>query len=230
MPAVTNDELGKIRTLIDSRNGELHGDMDELCAGKATDFLPSIYSITVKLAEFSGEDLSALLGPEESAQAKSIADATAKDRKRRISDLIKIQKERFFSRPDSEKAEARQRAKPSFTSAVMKTGHQLTVRKCPSCAELGLLVGTPVGRSGPIIRDGGIYQEVRAQPEVFECKCCDLKIKGLDELLAAGFEHEFVAIDNKDPVEYFNVNPLDYVDTHEIIREYGHEFYEYQDE
>jgi hypothetical protein len=80
------------------------------------------------------------------------------------------------------------------------------------------------------LRDDGIFQEVRVQPELFECKCCELKIVGLDELMAADFPHEFTSIDDKDPVEYFGIDPMDYVDTEEIVKEYGREMFEYQDE
>lgn len=92
------------------------------------------------------------------------------------------------------------------------------------------MAGIPIGRSEPILREHGIVQEVRVQPEIFTCNCCELNIKGLDELMAAGFDHEFVTYDDMDPVEFFDIDPMDYVDTDEIVREHQRDQYEYQDE
>ena len=223
-------DLAKIGTLIEARNGELHGDNDELAAVKTHDFLPSVYVLAVKLCEHTGQNLETVLGLEDAAHARNTAEAKAKDRRKRVNDLIRIQKDRFFGLTIGEQEELRAKSKPDFVSAVMRSGHHVKTEKCPSCGARGLLAGAPVGRSSPILRDSGLYQEVRVQPEVFECKCCELKIKGLDELMAAEFPHEFTSLDDKDPVEYFGIDPMDYVDTDEIVRAYGRDMYEYQDE
>ncbi len=75
-----------------------------------------------------------------------------------------------------------------------------------------------------------LVQEVRVTPMQFSCKCCALEIKGLDELMAAGFSHEYRSIDEVDPLEHFNIDPRDYVDAEEILREYHRDMYEYNDE
>lgn len=230
IPSIPELDSAKIVALLDGRNSELHGDMDELAAANSHDFLPSVYVMAVKICEFAKQDLSLILGPEDAALARSTTSAKAKDRRKRITSLIGIQKDRFYGLPKESQEALRAKAKPEFVSAVTRSGHHLKAEKCPSCGTEGYLVGVPVGRSGPILRDNGIFQEVRVQPEFFECKCCDLKIRGLDELISAGFPHEFTSVDNKDPVEYFGIDPMDYVDTDEIIREYGREQYEYQDE
>ena len=49
--------------------------------------------------------------------------------------------------------------------------------------------------------------------------------------MAAGFDHEFQSGDEVDVVEHFGIDPMDYVDTDEIIREHEAEImYGYQDE
>jgi hypothetical protein len=84
------------------------------------------------------------------------------------------------------------------------------------------------------LRGDDIFEEVRISPDLFECKCCELTIRGLDELMAAGFEHELHTIDHKDVLEHFNIDPMEYINTDEIIREYNESMYEdmnvYQDE
>ena len=113
----------------------------------------------------------------------------------------------------------------------MRSGHHVKTERCPSCGHSGLLGGAPIGRSPPILGEDSIYHEIRISPNLFECKCCELKIKGLDELMAAGFDHEFQSVADVDVVEHFGIDPMEYVDTDEIIHEYeAGKFYEYQDE
>lgn len=229
IPNITEDESKTVSALLTSRNSELHGDEDVITSVPNKDVMPKIYSFIAKVADYSTQDLDALLGASDAAHARRTAEAIHKDRKKRVGDLIRIQKDRFFGLDEATQKEKREASKHQFTSAVMTSGHHVKTYKCPSCASLGLLGGTPVGRSAPILREDGIYEEVRVAPEVFACKCCELKIKGLDELMAAGIEHEFLTINEKDIIDHFHIDPMDYVDTDEIMREY-HGFDEYMDE
>lgn len=230
IPTITDDEAKTLSALISLRNSELHGDSDAVSEASTNDVMPKIYSIIVKMAEFSGQDLAALLSDSDAIQARGIAEAILKDRNKRVRDLIKIQKDRFFGLTTAEQEAKREASRPHFISAVTTSGHHLKTYKCPACAELGFLGGNAVGRSAPILTEDGIFEELRIVPNLFECKCCELKINGLDELMAAGIEHEFRTLVEKDVVEHFNIDPLDYVDTEEIIREYQSEQYDYQDE
>ncbi len=47
--------------------------------------------------------------------------------------------------------------------------------------------------------------------------------------MATGIEHEFLTINEKNIIDHFHIDPMDYVDTDEIVREY-HGFDEYMDE
>lgn len=230
IPDLADDDLKTVSVLILARNAELHGDADEIHFIPKKEVLPRIYSFAARVADWAGQDVLALMGNDDGAQAKRIADAVTKDRKRRVSDLIRIQKDRFFGLPEVEQRRLKAAGKPTFASAVMKSGHHLRAERCPSCAGDGILGGTPVGRSAPILREDGIVEEVRASPDVFECKCCGLVIRGLDELLAAGFAHEFTSLDDKDVVEMFGIDPMEYINVEDVVREYNHDAYSYQDE
>lgn len=225
IPEITETEIKAVTALINARNVELHSDVSEISGITNSEILPSIFSLVVRLAKFSNQDLDVIMGKEDASQASSIAGAISKDRKKRVRDLIKIQKDRFFSLPKEEQKKQRTKSIPSFRSAVMKSGHHVMHQKCPACAELGLFAGSPVGRSAPFLREDEIFEEVRIQPEIFNCKCCELIIKGLDELMAAGFPHEFVTLADVDLIEYFNIDPMEHVDTDEIIRQYNEDMY-----
>lgn len=225
------DEDGKtVSALIIARNAELHGDSDEIHLIPNMEILPRIYSFVIKAADWAGQDVLTLMGADDGTYARRIAEAVLKNRKRRVADLIRIQKDRFFSLDREEQKRLKEAGKPPFVSAVTKTGHHLRAERCPACAGDGILGGTPMGRSAPILREDGIVEEVRTSPDVFECKCCDLAIRGLDELLAAGFAHEFTTVDDKDVVEMFGIDPMDYVNIEDVVREYHDSAYAYQDE
>jgi hypothetical protein len=231
IPNITEDEISKIRTLIDARNGELHGDHADLSQLRADKIMPSIYSFIVKVANFSNENLSTLLGPSDAELANKTADAMTKDRSKRVSDLIRVCKERFFSLDQEDQKNKRSASTTKIISAVLTSGHHVLYdQKCPACAEKGQLFAAPVGRSGPFLKGDELVQEVRIIPMQYQCKCCGLEIKGLDELMAAGFSHEYRSIDDVDPIDHFNIDPHDYIDSEAIAREYYRDMHEYQDE
>lgn len=230
LPGLTDNEILKVRSLIEARNGELHSDVAEIGQLSVDALMPSIYSFIVKVSEYAKEDLATLLGTEDAKLAIETARAIAKDRSKRVSDLIRICKERFFSLPEAEQESKRNEAKTDAVSAVLTSGHHVKFLKCPACAASGRLIANPVGRSGAFLKGDELVQEVRITPMQFSCKCCGLEIKGLDELMAANFSHEYRSIDEVDPLEHFNIDPREYVDEEEIAREYHRDMYEYNDE
>ena len=230
IPDLAEEDGKTVLALITARNAELHGDSDEIHLIPNKEVLPRIYAFVVKVANWAEQDVLTLMGDDDGTYAKRIAEAVLKDRKRRVADLIRIQKDRFFGLPTEEQKRQKESSRPGFVSAVTKAGHHLRSERCPACAGDGILGGTPVGRSAPILREDGIVDEVRTSPDLFECKCCGLNIRGLDELLAAGFAHEFTTVDDKDVVEMFGIDPMEYIDVQDVIREYHESAYEYQDE
>lgn len=231
-PDITAAERTAVSALMNVRNTELHGHIDAIGQALEADIMPKVYSFVTKLATFAKQDLDTLLGPEDARHARNTAAAIVKDRKRRVSDLISIHKDRFYSLSSEEQTAKREAAQPGFVHARMSSGHHLKSQQCPGCKAMGYLGGAPVGRSGAILKDDGIYQEIRVSPELFQCNCCDLTIKGLDELMAANFPHEFLVEDEVNVIEHFNIDPMEYVNTDEIIREYEAErrWDAYQDE
>ncbi|MGA9265465.1 MAG: hypothetical protein WBV79_03295, partial [Rhodomicrobium sp.] len=221
IPDITDLELKTITGLFVARNGELHGDSDEICGLRPEDVMPKILSFMVRMAADAGQNLADIMGTEDAAHARDIAVAEQKGRQKRVKELIRIQKDRFFGLDDTEQKKRREEAKPKFVHAVTASSRHLKAQKCPACANMAILGGNPIGKSSPFLRQGELLVEVRVQPDHFECKCCELVIKGLDELLAGDFPHEFVTKDSVDPIEHFSIDPMDYVDRDQILREYA---------
>ena len=229
VPEVTEQEKAAIEALIDIRNRELHSDEAAFEGMAADTVMPSILSFLVRVNDKIERDLEQLLTPSDAKQARETFNALSKDRSRRVNELIRIQKERFFGQPEETRNGLFAEHTPKFSSAIMSSGHHIKSLKCPSCSGLGILGGSPVGHSSALLDDDGIFREVRIIPSVFSCKICNLEIKGLDELIAASLPYEFISRDDIDAVEHFEIDVMEYVDTDEIIREYNYEP-EYMDE
>jgi hypothetical protein len=230
VPQLSDDTVAKLDALLSARNRELHGDLSEFSQLTHAEIMPSIYLAIVEILKFWQQDIKSALGEDDARQAEAVATAVSKDRKKRVADLVRISKERFFSLDQPNQAEKRKVGNPTFISAVLKGGQHVIAQKCPSCSSQGLIAALPVGSSAPILRGQTIIQEVRVIPSQFECKICELVIKGLDELMSAGFAHEYTSIDELDPVEHLEINPIDYIDVEDVARSYHEGMYEYQDE
>jgi hypothetical protein len=230
IPTISDDVKNKIDILIAARNRELHSDTAEISLISSQELMPSVYSLFVIVTNYAKQDIKIIMGEADAEQAKQVAEAITKDRKKRIKDHISVWRDRFYSLPKDEQDNKRASVNTDRISAVLKSGHHLRTEKCPACAAKGSLIGVPVGRSAPLLKNNEIVQEVRVIPTKFECKCCGLEISGLDELMAADFSHEFCSMDNVDPIEHLNIDPYEYIDAEQVAREYYREMYEYQDE
>jgi molybdopterin converting factor small subunit len=211
-----------IQVLVEARNRELHGENDEMSAQDSNQILPAVYLLVVKGAQSTHQDLADLMGGEDAETASTAANELLKDRSQRVRSDIRNAKDRFYERNREEQADLRKK-EAAFSYAVQTNGFHLKAHRCPACGSQAVLGGRPVGVSREFLRDGSLMYETRVLPTAFICNVCDLKLNGLAELMAAGFPHEITTLDERDPVEFFNVDPMDYVDTAEIIREYGEE-------
>ncbi len=229
VPEISDAELGAIRALMVARNEELHGDADGMTALSSQQFIAKVMSFLVRVSEAVDEDLASIVGNEDALHSKEVAEAAQKDRAKRAADLIKIQRDRFYSLGDESQKQKRAEGLPGFQYAIRVNGAHQMAHSCPACSNLGLLTGKNIGASEAYLFEGDLVSDVRAQPIRYDCICCGLSLNGLDEVLAAGMPHEFSFRISVDPVEFFGIDPLDYVDRDEIIREFVAAD-EYQDE
>ena len=223
-------EMTKIRALMDARNGELHDSETPFEALPADKFIPNVYSYLIKISKFANIDLVTVLGKDDADIAIRTANALTHDRTKRVKDLIDVFKGRFYSLEKEEQTVKRAAVATKLVLMVLTSGVHIKYEKCPSCASLGQLLATPAGHSSPFIKNDELVQEVRVTPFQFACKCCGLEIPGLDELMSAGFNHEYRSFDAVDPIEHFNIDPLEYIDQEQVAREYYSNSQEYNDE
>jgi hypothetical protein len=84
------------------------------------------------------------------------------------------------------------------------------------------MTGDIVGR-GPVRIDEGsttIEREARVLPTKFLCPHCELKLDGFQEMRQAQFGAVYKILEHEDPVEFFGIDPSDYIDPEEFMRDH----------
>ena len=57
-------------------------------------------------------------------------------------------------------------------------------------------------------------------PNVLACPICRLKLDGYQEINAAGLGSIYTVEEEEDPIEYFGIDPEEYVNVEELVRDY----------
>lgn len=231
IPVLSDHDISSVKALVEARNSELHSDLPVLSGMSSLSIISQIYPFIYKVTEFSGQSLDILLGEGYAKTARSVVEAKTKDRTKRVKDLIRVCKERFFGLDKLKQQELREANNTSCISVTLVSGDHIIYSKCPACSQTGELKASPVGESIAYLKDNELLKDIRVIPTQFHCKCCALNIHGLDELMAAGFNHEYCSVAHVDPIEHFEIDPNEYVDHELIAREYHQTYYEdYSDE
>ena len=220
---ISDDEINALRVLVSLRNEELHGDTFAAATVDVESLQSQIYSAALKLTNFADQDVNLVFGEENSAQMLSIAEARQKDLRERVFGLIRANKERFEERTEEERKELVEQFSFLATSRTLVSGVHQKQYKCPSCGSRAAIAGQRSGSSQPKLSDGEIIQEIRILSEYFECKVCGLALKGLEEIMSAGLPYEFRVTESLDPVEFLSIDPMEYVDVENIVRDYHYE-------
>ena len=69
--------------------------------------------------------------------------------------------------------------------------------------------------------EGTIKREVRVLPNLFRCAFCKLNLSGFQELNEADVGDLYTIEEHTDPIEFFGIDPEDYVDIDEIMQKYA---------
>jgi hypothetical protein len=75
---------------------------------------------------------------------------------------------------------------------------------------------SPIGSTAARIKDGDLTSQRFFAPRKFECKVCGLEVVGSQALRVADLSDQLVSEDTNDPVEFFGIDPMDYIDQDEL--------------
>jgi hypothetical protein len=179
VPSFTTELEGFSVQHVSRRNEELHtGSL--AFDGLSTSWLSRFYETAEVLLTAMADDLSSLVGDEESKLARQLIVASKDESAKAVAKAITAHKTVWESKEAEEKAKLMQQASVWSTR---QNGHRVV---CPACTNKALVRGEPI--SQPIRKlDGDLIVETQEYlPSKFECVACQLKIAGLSQLSACG--------------------------------------------
>ena len=130
------------------------------------------------------------------------------------------------------KTERSAKADPA-TDALIRSSRLARAGTCPACKNKAIVSGESLTRSQARIDEalGTIKREVRVLPNLFRCPFCKLNLSGFQELNEAGLGDIYTIEEHADPIEFFGINPEDYVDIDDMLQRYAEDqLSDYQNE
>ncbi len=196
LPAFTPELKGFSAHHLNRRNEELHGGSTPF-DGLKTNWLAHFYGASTVLLASIGEDLTLLVGEEETKVAAQLISASKDESAKSVAKSIAAYKAVWESKDPKEKEKL---AHQASAWATRQAGHCVT---CPACDKDALVSGAPI--SEPIRKlDGDLIVEAQEYlPAKFECVACSLKIAGLSQLSACGLGATYKSTSTYDAAEYY---------------------------
>lgn len=228
----TDQMAGHCLILADRRNKELHGGEAAFEGIDVSTWLPKTYEVFDVLLAHLEITFVDFLGK----QHGSVAENMLKDRRdhieKDVKDRISQSRKAFEEMPGSEKAERASKTEAALKQWLAKNPLGRPA-DCPSCGFAGALHGESLNRGPAKVSedDGLLVREVRVLPTKFRCAVCKLKLDSYQELLQAGMGKVFTNMEEEDPVEFFGIDPEEYIDVEKVVGDYmAEEMYGYQNE
>lgn len=196
VPTFTKELEGFALQHVNRRNEELHTGSAPF-DGLQTGWLAHFYETIEVLLNTMDENLTLLVGTEESGAAGKMISASKDESAKAVNREIDTHKTVWASKNEQEQQGL---ARQASTWALRQTGHRV---RCPACSNEALVVGAPI--SEPIRRlDGDLIVEVQNHlPSRFECVACQLKIPGLSRLIACGLGATYRKSSTYDAAEFY---------------------------
>lgn len=201
------------------RNRELHSGgapFENLPTGS---WIPELYTVTDKLMNHLGLDLQEFLGKEEATVAQRIIGELLEEDKTVVETLKAEIIKKFEYLTETEREKRIDEHTPEFEWARVKSGEVVKSEKCPCCGNKGFLAGEVTGKKPPSLEEGEIVLKLIVTPIFFRCSICGFKIEGYGKLRIVSLADQFEYAEVLDPVDYFGIDPMDYIND-EQMRDY----------
>lgn len=216
------EDMGKHCALMaNRRNSELHTGVVAFDEFENALWLPTTYEVIEVLLKHLGLNFEDFLGSDHAATAVAMLLDRRESIKNEICNRIAAFRRSFETQPAEERARKVDRWIASEAD-TFKKNPLFRKATCPACGCSAVMTGEQVGR-GPVRIDESnttIEREVRVLPTRFRCLCCDLRLTGFQEMRQAGLGGVYTVIESEDPVEFFGIEPSDYIDPDEYMREH----------
>jgi hypothetical protein len=209
--------------LMTLRNEELHTGGLVLEELRPSTWQPQYYAICEVLLEHLGLTLADFFPAERASAARTVLTGLAQDVESEVKQRIADRK-RWFETLGPDEQSARKAFEIDDADARRAGLRRERVVDCPSCGSRASIGGEAAGISEPRVGDGEIERDIRILPTKFRCSVCELPLDGHAELYHAGLGDEFSVVDSEDPLEYYGIDPKDYVSIDDFFEpEYGND-------
>ncbi len=220
VPSFTEEFVKDGVALMALRNEELHSGGLVLETLRSSAWQPQYYKLCDVLLAHLGFGLADFFPPGRATAASTILSELAADVESDIKQRV-ADRARAFAALQND-VRALRIAKASAVSEVAGD-RQLRV-PCPACGSPALVGGETSGISEPRTGDGEIERDVRILPTTFRCLACELPLEGHAELFHAGLGDEYSVTDTEDPLEYYGIDPLEYLSAEDLVEpDYGND-------
>lgn len=226
----TDKMSGHCLIVADRRNSELHTGAAAFEGVDNAKWLPASYEIIQVLLVHLGRDFRDFLGDH-----GEVALEVIKDRrdtiKKEVQDKLSAARKAYEALSPEDKAK-RDSIGPAAIAHWMQGTKLRRECPCPACKHASVMGGETVSRSPVKIDedDNVIRREIRVLPNKLRCPYCDLSLVGYQELKEADLGGIYTVAEEEDPVEYFGIEPEDYIDVEDVVRRYGEDMSSYQNE
>jgi hypothetical protein len=211
--------------IADRRNSELHTGAAAFEDIDNSKWLPATYEVLEVLLTHLKHDFLDFLGDH-----AAVAIETLKDRrdtiKKEVQDKLAVSR-RYYQGLTAEAQKDASLAAGQKIALWMKESWLRRKEHCPACDNTAVIGGETVGRSPVRIDEdsNSISREVRVLPNKLRCAFCSLVLNSFQELREADRGTIFTVEETEDPIEFFGINPEEYIDIGELISRYGEEEY-----
>ena len=212
--------------MADRRNSELHSGAAAFEKIDNSSWLPATYGVMEVLLKHMGIKFEHFLGEEQADAASKILKDRLEHIKKDVLDHISSAKKAFAAISNEQRA----KREAIDTTQVAQWLSQNALRRrctCPACGLAAVMSGETLSR-GPVHLaedESTIRREVRVLPNAFRCVHCQLRLDGYQEMLEAGLGMIYTTTEEEDPIEFFGIDPEEYVDVEKLVREYHDDGY-----
>jgi hypothetical protein len=216
--------------LADRRNSELHSGAAAFEHIDNAKWLPATYEVVEVLLVHLGRDFPDFLGGHASVAVEALKDRHD-NIKKEVQSKLSAARRAYESLSPQEKEEQNIAADQKTAAWVRETKLRLK-SPCPACGNAAVISGEVVGR-GPVRIDedsGSITREVRVLPNKLHCAFCNLLLASFQDLREADRGTIYTVEEHEDPMEFFGIDPEEYVDVDKIIRRYAEDEFGYNNE
>jgi hypothetical protein len=223
---VTDKMSAHCLIMADRRNSELHSGAAAFENIDNSAWLPATYEVMEVLLKHLGLAFEDFLGADHAPGAVEMLKDRRAHIKKEVLDRISNAKVVFAASSTEERAK-REAIASTRVGKWLNENPLRRTRKCPACGSSAVMSGESLSR-GPVHLDekeSKIQREVRVLPNVFRCVHCFLRLDGYQEMLEAGLGAIYTTTEDEDPIEFFGIDPEEYVDIEKLVRAYHEDGY-----